>query len=639
MGNVLQGPSGPPFTPAALAAGLADPAAKVDWSGRAGIAKRSLQQKFGQVVDLLDFLTDAQVADVRAYGYALDCKAAIAAAVATFSVFGGCLLLPPGGIMVDGTGATVASPVVCAQLTIPNVHVRGHGTSTVVKMVGINTAQLNAQPAEGAGADIFTVFNWQGVKGGSIEQVSFLGPHVVGTDAALTNLRPRCKAISVFNSQDVHVRNCHGVGIAGNLVNFRGNSGVPETSTFGCSTSGCYGESCAENCFNYMGGTYYCDFSNNISYKSGYHGFETACQGGKADGNVLVAFRRSGLSIVGRYALYSNNIIDDRGNGLGAGQTFGVSFQWNAADQTFDASYNTVKGNSIRVSTAGGWGFTCADKTIGNTIEGNYVEVASGHGIYLNPTSGSTGCDDYHIVGNRVRVADTATYYGLFAGSKTRRSLVQGNVLDGGVRGIHLSYTLAGGSPDYTTGSADTCCSDLTIVQNRMINQSQDPFFLQGVRIVFERNYAEPGSGVARLGTVQYLTASRFVGNDLNNAADTTKKLSLSAGADRNPSGVNPNEMGSNFGGGFDLTTTVAFAGDTAKTNAQATAMSNITVAGADVGDRVVLSFDVDMLGLGHVARVSAANTVRWHLFNLTGSSVTPPAANVTARVYKGRSA
>ena len=63
-------------------------------------------------------------------------------------------------------------------------------------------------------------------------------------------------------------------------------------------------------------------------------------------------------------------------------------------------------------------------------------------------------------------------------------------------------------------------------------------------------------------------------------------------------------------------------------------ALSTMTVTGANLSDVVTLSSTVDMQGMVLFGYVSAANTVKVGALNLTGAGVTLSSGTVYARVH-----
>ncbi len=67
---------------------------------------------------------------------------------------------------------------------------------------------------------------------------------------------------------------------------------------------------------------------------------------------------------------------------------------------------------------------------------------------------------------------------------------------------------------------------------------------------------------------------------------------------------------------------------------AAAELLTTITVTGAALGDMVIAGFDKDLAGLTITAYVSATNTVKVKLDNLTGSSINLASGNFFVRVF-----
>jgi hypothetical protein len=626
-------------------ANAALPTAKADWTGGAtGRHDRSLTETYGATVRLSSYLSDAMLADVKARTRLVDCKAAFIAAAAVLSTLTNSVQAPaallvdvPGDYMVDGTGATVASPIVCCSFTGNNIFVEGLGDSTRIYMSGINATQLNAAVSDsGSGADFFTVFSYISVSGGGVRNLRIDGPYVTGTDAALVNLQPRCKGVGIFNSQNVNCTGLNGKGIAGNLINWRGNTGVEATSTRLCRATDCYGESTAESPFNFMGGTYKCQLIGCATLNSGLHGCETGCIRGVISSCVFLGTKRSGISLVGDHNAVTGCIIDDLGNGL-AGQCAGISYQYNSS--TFNASDNTITGCHVVCSTAGSSAITGGHDAARNIVIGGTYRCTDANVIYLNPTNGAGGCPGCEFHGVAVTCDNTTTRYAVFVNYFCDHFKFIGGTVAGGLRNFHFAFALAGGSPDYPTSyidaTTDSCSRYYEIKHVKMTGAASVPMVLTGYDWVFDDNTVIPDAAATAATACGQITQSSGCFFRRNRLVDNTgsQRLQVTATNDADPRRKPVIER--NTGGGYDLTGTAAYAGGTITTSS-ASAQSNITVTGAAIGDRVEAWFDVDTAGCLVVARVSATSTVRWHFDNGTGGSATIAAGNVYVRVLKG---
>lgn len=328
---------------------------------------------------------------------------------------GGDIIIPGGVYMVDGTGATLASPKILCSITKPNVRIV---ISPGAKFLfhGWSKTDSDANNDSGSGANVFTGFLFNdGIVGGGV-----WGGYVEGDSdgTALTNLRSRAKFVAIDGADDIIVFGLRGKLIVGNLVNARGNgSGLGYAERI--IVTNCLGESCAESAFNYMGGVRNCAFSNNISRLNKYHGFESGAEQITCTGNVCVDNARDGITHVGRYGTFSGNL-------LRTNTQIGFNFQWSASAGS-DGSYNTLIGNTI--TNNGLSGVQCDAGSAYNVIEGNTVldnGAGSGEGIKLAAT-----CTRYTIRGNTVGdtgVAKQSTGIDIITGSQIE---VIGNVTFG----------------------------------------------------------------------------------------------------------------------------------------------------------------------------------------------------------------
>src|SRR5690348_2846751 len=104
----------------ALSADLANASTINFLQAGTGAVTRTVQAKDRDVVSVFDFMTAAQIADAQAYGFTIDCAAAIQAAGDSLPTAGGRLIVPSGGfklsstptwdktIIIQGSGAGIA---------------------------------------------------------------------------------------------------------------------------------------------------------------------------------------------------------------------------------------------------------------------------------------------------------------------------------------------------------------------------------------------------------------------------------------------------------------------------------------------------------------------------------------------------
>lgn len=233
---------------------------------------------------------------------------------------------------VNATTPTIGNPVIGMNITVPHIDIFGDGNMTRFFMDTINTTYLNSLPTEGGGGrDVFTVFSFFNTFNCSIRDMYAKGLYVKGVDPDLIVSRPRAKFVGCDVMVDFSVDRINGLGIAGNVLNCRGFSGLTRRVI----TKGCHAHGCAENGINYMGGTFDCEFSNNICIGNGFQGFESGTENLVCTGNIFIS-NKNGVSQVGRYGTISDNICKDN-------QFSGVHIQYNNA--SFDGRGNVVTSN------------------------------------------------------------------------------------------------------------------------------------------------------------------------------------------------------------------------------------------------------------------------------------------------------
>lgn len=122
----------------------------------AGAQSRVLQDKLGEWVSVMDFMTSTQISDVRAHTLLQDVTAAIKAAAASLGSGGGTLIFPPGfyGVSdIDSIGA-------CLQFQYP-IHLMGFGPfyTAIVPLAAVSsgTHTLQFSPSTSFNEHVTTV--------------------------------------------------------------------------------------------------------------------------------------------------------------------------------------------------------------------------------------------------------------------------------------------------------------------------------------------------------------------------------------------------------------------------------------------------------------------------------------------------
>lgn len=298
---------------------------------------------------------------------------------------GGVLYVPEGTYYLDGTGASIASPKVLCMITKPNVQV------VCARGVTFHMANWDQGDAATAGTDstsqdCFKAFSFRdGVVGGLFYGGYFLGD----TDGTVLNTGPlpRAVAISIDGASDIDVKFVKGFGIVGNLVNARGdNAGAGTPSR--CErirVFACRAKSCAENGFNFMGGTYDCKISECWGISNLAAGFESGTREGLTCHHNHFLSNKNGISQVGRQGVFTGNI-------LRLNTVSGLNFQYQ--DASFDGAHNVVSGGiiseNLQVGVLGDPGTN--NNAIGGTVRIYDNGTGTGEGIKLAAT-----CTRYSI--------------------------------------------------------------------------------------------------------------------------------------------------------------------------------------------------------------------------------------------------
>ena len=628
-----------------------------------GATATDLQSRGRLVVYPQDYMSAAQKADVAAFTGSVDVSDAILAAYTALPSSGGLIKFPPGKYKVDFTGADVVNdPIITVDITKDNVFIEGSGDSTIIDMTGITAAQLNSGSADSAGADAATVFKFNDVDGGGVSNLRFTG---TGGGTAITVGKARAKGVGVYNSRRIVVRNVTGANIPGNVVNFRGDSGAEATSTSYCSVEHSTADTCSENGFNFMGGTYRCSLIGCQSHNNQYHGFESGTAGLVCIGNSCKSNAKTGIAVVADGGVIQGNFLETNTTG-------GISL---AAQSSLNSSKYSITGNWIRNTAAASYGIavTCTDSlAVSNfSITGNYIETAY-HGILVNTNSSLAGCSDYAITGNRIKNTGT-TNYCLAILAKNEDFVISGNLCEGGNIGARFTprsrtistierasnivtvvttaahsfnvgdrvsisgtsdsayhgffdiastptstsftYAQTGGDDSGDTGGTTNNLElmSFSMIGNRFYEQSADCVYLQGYKIDFKNNTLRPASGATRSGQIVFADKVTFAGNDCQ---DQTFSISTSIVA------LSPSfNIFDNTGTGAPLKGSATWDPGSLADGAGETS-SAITVTNAQFGDTVSFAAPYDLQGITGNAYVSATNAVKIRLQNETGGSI-----------------
>jgi hypothetical protein len=628
-----------------------------------GAVATDVQSRGRLVVYPQDYMSAAQKADVAAFTGSVDVSDAILAAYTALPSSGGLIKFPPGKYKVDFTGADVVNdPIITVDITKDNVFIEGSGDSTIIDMTGITAAQLNAGSADSSGDDVATVFNFEDVDGGGVSNLRFTG---TGGGTAITVGKARAKGVGVHNSRRIVIRNVTGANIPGNVVNFRGDTGAEATSTSYCSIEHSTADTCAENGFNFMGGTYRCSFIGNQSHNNQYSGFESGTAGLVCAGNSCKGNAKTGISVVADGGVIQGNFLETNTTG-------GISL---AAQSLLNSSKYSITGNWIRNTAAAAYGIAVTPTaTLGVTnfaISGNYIETAY-HGVLINTNSAAAGCSDFSITGNRITTDGTGGRP-INILSAASRFVVSGNYCDGGDYCLRLTpkaATISGierasnvctvttsAAHGYTTGNRvaidstdnafdgffeiastpttttftyaqtasdgsvgaggstqELAVTDFAILNNKFYDAA-DCVYLQGYRFQFKGNTLIPSSGASRSGQMVYADYATICDNDFQ---DLTFSISTSLLSFTSPPTWN---IYDNTGTGAPLKGSATWDPGSLVDGAGETSAA-ITVNNAQFGDTVTFAAPYDLQGITGNAYVSAANTVKIRLQNETVSTI-----------------
>lgn len=292
---------------------------------------------------------------------------------------GGSLIVPAGDYLLDGATATISAPKVLCKITKNNVSV------ICSKGANFHMANWDQTTAVSAGTDstsqdCFKAFSFRdGVVGGVFRGGNFTGD----SDGTILNTgpRPRAVAVAIDGASDIDVIGVTGTDIVGNLVNARGDNagaGVPSQCRR-VRVHACRATSCAEDGFNFMGGTYDCEISYSWGISNLAAGFESGTREGLVCDHNHFLSNKNGISHVGNQGVFTGNI-------LRLNTVCGLNFQYQ--DASFDGADNVVSGGIISENLQAG--IIGDASTSGNTIGGG-VRIydngtGTGEGIKLQAT-------------------------------------------------------------------------------------------------------------------------------------------------------------------------------------------------------------------------------------------------------------
>jgi parallel beta-helix repeat protein len=327
------------------------------------------------------------VIDVRAYGAVGDSNgttgngtdnyAAIHAACAAASS-GGHILFPAasGAYRINFARATQASPLNACLIYANGVTVEGNGRDSQIFMDGWTVANGMANSDGGAGKQVATVIAYgdstHSVVGGTVKNLYITGIWNESDQFSGTTYS-RAKGVGLYNAKDIDVEYIECLNIAGNCVNWSGNSGAGTQP--GVRLSFITANYSAEGGVNFMGGTNLGSMSNSRITNSAGAGIETACDDCSFDNNKFSG-NAIGLDSAGsRVTITGNESYSNRVHGI------------YIDPQTSDCNDVTLSNNLIYSNTQAGIavGSTCLHASItGGTAKNNGV-----YGVIL--FGGNTG--------------------------------------------------------------------------------------------------------------------------------------------------------------------------------------------------------------------------------------------------------
>lgn len=301
-------------------------------------------------------------------------KESVERAIADLPDYGGDIIIPAGEYLYQFEEQSTIQNPTRIEIRKPNVRIVGIGKPRIL-MKGLTKEYLDSiDDFASSGRDIFSLFSFIGVDGGSVSNIEIVGENVISDSFRYES--PRSIGISIKGSGNVTIEDISGSRILGNLVNvthtysdydgpFRESSGVT------ISNSTAYG--CLENAYNAMGGTRTI-FGRGLNSTACANGFESAADGLFLSDCDFNGNKSSGIGLSGKNQ-YLNNV--------------------SANGQTSSATNNgyglvVTSGGGVRVSNC--------------TFNGNKA-----FGIYLYP-----GVSDVKIFNSDIKKnAKTNNYKGL----------------------------------------------------------------------------------------------------------------------------------------------------------------------------------------------------------------------------------
>lgn len=559
------------------------------------------------------------------------------------------LIVPNAGTpwTIDaGTSPTINAPT-RILITQDGVEIIGLGRPTI-QMTGLTKTYLDSiDDLSSSGRDVFTVFSFMRVSG-SVQGIDFEGEwDGVGE---FRYASPRAKAIGFIGSPSGYVADCTGTGILGNLVNVTPSDNTIDGAyqpAYDVTVENCRAVQCLENGFNSMGNTFRTRFINCDGSLCGSTGIENGATDGLISGGYLTANKKAGFSLSGTNPVAqgvrsiantnAGELATDSFGAIVAGvgakvldcdisdnESFGITIYPGATRPTIRGC--RIRGNGTSgaatsaVNAVGASGNEITDlifegndidqdgETITHVLNVNYVLGAR---IRYNKVRGTTAT-------NAVVVQSTSTDVEAHDNDVNRPVSIAG--------ATNLKWNNAGDSKRTVEGTAAPTTGTWA-VGDRVLNTSTTAAgaalgwicTVAGTpgtwRVIgFVESPALPTANLADTANA-INTTNKFIGKSVWDT--TVSKPKWAAGPSTTSAWKEPAII-------LSATATLDFPSVAAGASQELT----VTVTGAAVGDTVYLGAPAAIeAGLVWNGYVSATNTVKVRVTNVTGSAIDPASA------------
>lgn len=273
-------------------------------------------------------------------------KGSIEAALNDLPDYGGDIIIPAGEYLFEfEAGSTILNPT-RIEIRKPNVRIIGIGKPKII-MKGLTKEYLDSiNDYASSGRDIFSLFSFIGVDGGTVSNLEITGENIVTNSFRYES--PRAIGVAIKGCGNILVENVVGSHIMGNLVNMTHtyaeyDGPFRETSGITLANSTAYG--CLENAFNAMGGTKTI-FGRGLNASACANGFESAAEDLFLSDCDFRGNKSSGVGLSGSNQ-YLNNVAADDQTSSSANNGYGLVVTGGSGVRASNCSFSGNKAFGI----------------------------------------------------------------------------------------------------------------------------------------------------------------------------------------------------------------------------------------------------------------------------------------------------